>query len=124
MIYYVYNTARGAPKIFVDLAGTEKGRFSLCHREAAHINQSLFALKECIRRLASGDAHIPFRQSQLTRLLRTLFVPPALLLFIATLHPAEHCIHDCLDTLRYAEALHNRALPPTPRKLGGRLRIP
>ena len=76
--HMVYRICDGeAVTTFVDLAGNEKGRHSLCHREAAHINQSLFAFKECLRRRAAGAAHVPYRRSQLTRVLRPLLQAPA-----------------------------------------------
>eukprot|EP00750_Incisomonas_marina_P001461 INCI11267.2.p1 GENE.INCI11267.2~~INCI11267.2.p1 ORF type:complete len:720 (+),score=139.61 INCI11267.2:206-2365(+) len=38
-------------------------------REAVYINQGLFALKKCIRRLNKQDDYIPYQDSKLTRLL-------------------------------------------------------
>jgi hypothetical protein len=56
----------------VDCAGTERKEDSARHcvqrqREAAEINGSLHALKECIRARAKGSAVIPFRGSTLTK---------------------------------------------------------
>jgi kinesin family protein 2/24 len=55
----------------VDLAGSERGQDTLSHNrqlrtESAEINKSLLALKECIRGIATGSAHVPFRASKLT----------------------------------------------------------
>ena len=38
-----------------------------CSKEGAEINQSLLALKECIRALDQSKKHTPFRQSKLTQ---------------------------------------------------------
>ena len=116
MIYTVYEKDQPHGTLFVDLAGNEKTRFSYCHRESAHINQSLFAFKECLRALEAGGgaaAHVPFRRSLLTRLLRPLFTGHTHhLVFIAALHPAPACIADTVDTMRYVQALA-RFTPPS-----------
>ncbi len=58
----------------VDLAGSEKiaktGAQGTVLEEAKNINKSLSALGNCISALTTGAAHIPFRDSQLTRLLQ------------------------------------------------------
>jgi kinesin family protein 5 len=41
--------------------------------EAKSINLSLSALGKCINSLAENSAHVPFRDSKLTRLLRDSF---------------------------------------------------
>lgn len=41
--------------------------------EAKSINLSLSALGKCINSLAENNAHVPFRDSKLTRLLRDSF---------------------------------------------------
>jgi hypothetical protein len=60
--------------LLVDLAGSERIMKSNStgqrQVEAATINNSLTALGRVVQRLAAGDAHVPFRDSTLTMLLR------------------------------------------------------
>ena len=63
----------------VDLAGNEKGSDTISadrqtQIEGAEINKSLLALKECIRALGKQGAHLPFRASKLTQVLRDSFI--------------------------------------------------
>jgi kinesin family protein 2/24 len=63
----------------IDLAGNERGAdTSSANRqtrmEGAEINKSLLALKECIRALGRKGAHLPFRASKLTQVLRDSFI--------------------------------------------------
>lgn len=65
---------------FVDLAGSERAKAagledqfeSLRMKEGSHINQSLLTLGKVIRKLGEREkgAHVPFRESKLTRLLQ------------------------------------------------------
>ena len=69
----------------VDLAGSERAQETQSNdknrrAEGAEINKSLLALKECIRALdarknGNSEAHVPFRASKLTLVLRDSFIP-------------------------------------------------
>ena len=69
-------SATNASMVFVDLAGSEKVRLSgssgVTLDEAKKINQSLSQLNNVIRHLKQKPrpAHIPFRDSKLTHLLK------------------------------------------------------
>eukprot|EP00667_Euglena_gracilis_P006813 EG_transcript_6873 len=106
---------RGAPPAvlsLVDLAGSERNEDSFWHdadrrKEGAKINASLAVLKQCIRLQAGGTAtHVPYRQSELTRLLRDSFTnPTATSALIATVSPAGVDTEHSLDTLAHAAAM-------------------
>jgi kinesin family protein 2/24 len=70
--------------------------------EGADINQSLLALKECIRALDQGAKHLPFRQSKLTQVLKDSFVGNSRTVMIATVSPNNGACEHTLNTLRYA----------------------
>ena len=108
--------------LYLDLAGTERGRFSLANdriaiKEYTSINQSLFALKECIRAIHTKQRHIPYRRSKLTMLLKDIFYNQYRLHFIANLNPSSLYFHDVLDTLRYATSLANSNIEELQREL-------
>lgn len=118
---YVCSRARAGSDpqtlVCIDLAGTEKGRYTVArHREDAResiaINQSLFALKECIRAMQRPRAHVPFRRSKLTRFLCELFGCKFPVIFVANINPTAPYIADTLDTLKYAQAIGEHAVPP------------
>eukprot|EP01012_Entosiphon_sulcatum_P022324 TRINITY_DN2725_c0_g1_i1.p1 TRINITY_DN2725_c0_g1~~TRINITY_DN2725_c0_g1_i1.p1 ORF type:complete len:554 (-),score=70.45 TRINITY_DN2725_c0_g1_i1:187-1848(-) len=100
----------------VDLAGSERNEDSMYHdaerrKECAHINSSLAALKECIRQQrlnAAGDGagHVPFRSSELTRLLKDAFTAHyAISAVIATVSPIATDTEHSLDTLHHASLM-------------------
>mmetsp|Transcript_18912 Transcript_18912/g.41276 ORF Transcript_18912/g.41276 Transcript_18912/m.41276 type:complete len:830 (-) Transcript_18912:80-2569(-) len=104
----------------VDLAGSERAadsKSTIRQRrvEGAQINKSLLALKECIR--AMGDpreAHVPFRASKLTLVLRDAFVSrcPSKTVMIACISPGTNSADHSVNTLRYSDRLkdHSRAM--------------
>merc|ERR1712013_333221 len=93
----------------IDLAGNERGAdTSSANRqtrmEGAEINKSLLALKECIRALGRKGAHLPFRASKLTRVLRDSFIgEKARTCMIAMIGPSMASCEHTLNTLRYAD---------------------
>eukprot|EP00735_Rhodelphis_limneticus_P014122 TRINITY_DN811_c1_g1::TRINITY_DN811_c1_g1_i1::g.25381::m.25381 TRINITY_DN811_c1_g1::TRINITY_DN811_c1_g1_i1::g.25381 ORF type:complete len:132 (+),score=24.17,sp/Q99661/KIF2C_HUMAN/65.08/4e-48,Kinesin/PF00225.18/8.8e-42 TRINITY_DN811_c1_g1_i1:90-485(+) len=95
----------------VDLAGNERASDTpnsnqVTRMEGAGINQSLLALKECIRALDMESSHTPFRSSKLTQILRDSFINPASrTIMIGTVSPTTFCCDHTLNTLRYADRL-------------------
>ncbi|XP_042283660.1 kinesin-like protein KIF2C isoform X1 [Thunnus maccoyii] len=93
----------------VDLAGNERGtdvksndRSTLV--ETAEINQSLLALKECIRSLGKNSDYIPFRMSTLTKVLRDSFIgEKSKTCMIAMVSPSMASCEYTMNTLRYAD---------------------
>lgn len=93
----------------IDLAGNERGADTISsdrqtRMEGAEINKSLLALKECIRALGRKGAHLPFRASKLTQVLRDSFIGEnAKTCMISMISPGMSCTENTLNTLRYAD---------------------
>lgn len=90
---------------FVDLAGSERmgdvGGSDTS--ETSHINKSLFVLANVINKLSENpNAHIPFRDSKLTRILSNSLGGNALTAIICTIAPEISNIQLSLSTLRFA----------------------
>ncbi|XP_059780559.1 kinesin-like protein KIF24 isoform X2 [Balaenoptera ricei] len=93
---------------FIDLAGSERAADARdsdrqTKMEGAEINQSLLALKECIRALDQEHTHTPFRQSKLTQVLKDSFIGNAKTCMIANISPSHVATEHTLNTLRYAD---------------------
>ncbi|ELW70266.1 Kinesin-like protein KIF24 [Tupaia chinensis] len=93
---------------FIDLAGSERAADARdsdrqTKMEGAEINQSLLALKECIRALDQEHSHTPFRQSKLTQVLKDSFIGNAKTCMIANVSPSHVATEHTLNTLRYAD---------------------
>ncbi|KAL7580840.1 hypothetical protein ACA910_001113 [Epithemia clementina (nom. ined.)] len=101
---------------FIDLAGSERGADTYTssketRMEGAEINTSLLALKEVIRALATGHsmAHVPFRGSKLTQVLKESFVGESCRsVMIACVSPNIGDCEQTLNTLRYANRVKER----------------
>ena len=94
----------------IDLAGSERGKDTadgdrLQRMEGSEINKSLLALKECIRALGRGDgAHVPFRGSTLTKVLRDSFIgEKSKICMIAMISPIHSDVENTMNALRYAD---------------------
>ncbi|XP_069471448.1 kinesin-like protein KIF12 isoform X2 [Ambystoma mexicanum] len=94
---------------FVDLAGSEKvkhtGSTGELMVEANSINRSLLALGHCISLLVESKkkpSHIPYRDSNLTRLLADSLGGSGVTLMVACISPSSRCLPETMYTLRYA----------------------
>ncbi len=91
----------------VDLAGSERqsktGATGDRLTEAININRSLAALGNVISALVERAPHIPYRESQLTRLLKDSLGGNTKTLMIAACGPADYNFDETISTLRYAD---------------------
>ena len=115
MVYLLIESTLGETRsskiCLVDLAGSEKwkshqlSRFSEARiAELKSINRSLSALGNCISALLKPNrAHIPYRDSKLTRLLQDSLGGNTQTLFIVTLSPSLSCSEETVSTLQFAD---------------------
>ncbi|KAL3186599.1 hypothetical protein MRX96_027410 [Rhipicephalus microplus] len=83
--------------------------------EGADINKSMLALQECIRALGRRGAHLPFRASKLTQVLRDSFVGEnSRTCMIATISPGLKSCQHSLNTLRYADRVKKLGVEDSP----------
>lgn len=94
----------------VDLAGSERASFTKAQGqrlvEGGHINKSLLTLGNVINKLSSRKsrslAHIPYRDSKLTRLLQPALGGNARTAIICAVTPAILHMDETLSTLKFA----------------------
>lgn len=90
----------------VDLAGSERqsktGATGVRLDEAKKINLSLTALSNVINALVEGKAHIPYRDSKLTRLLQDSLGGNTKTVMVAAVSPSNDSFEETISTLRYA----------------------
>ncbi|KAK3286181.1 hypothetical protein CYMTET_6250 [Cymbomonas tetramitiformis] len=100
-----------------DLAGSEKLKKTeaegLRKHEAAHINTSLLALRKVIGALSAGRSHVPYRDSNLTRMLQSALGGTGRAAVVCNVHPGESETEETLSTLRFgldAATVRNRVV--------------
>lgn len=90
----------------VDLAGSENiqrsGAENKRATEAGLINKSLLTLGRVINALVDRSAHIPYRESKLTRILQDSLGGRTKTCIIATISPAKSNLEETISTLDYA----------------------
>ncbi|KAI8141857.1 P-loop containing nucleoside triphosphate hydrolase protein, partial [Fennellomyces sp. T-0311] len=99
---------------FVDLAGSERLKRTAAEgdrrKEGININAGLLALGNVISALSEPhkrSAHIPYRDSKLTRLLQDSLGGNATTLMIACISPAEINLVETVNTIKYAHRARN-----------------
>ncbi|KAD0046733.1 hypothetical protein E3N88_44876 [Mikania micrantha] len=100
----------------VDLAGSERakrtGSDGMRFKEGIHINKGLLALGNVISALGDEKkrkegAHVPYRDSKLTRLLQVSLGGNSRTVMIACVSPADINAEETLNTLKYANRARN-----------------
>ena len=111
----------------VDLAGSEKlallsqNPSAQLLKESIEINTSLLALGKVITALASrgskkqgaNGAHIPYRDSKLTKLLKHALGGNSMTIMIACINPLDPYVEESVSTLLYAGRARNITNEPT-----------
>lgn len=105
-------TTRVGKLNLVDLAGSERqsktGVSGIEREQAININLSLTTLGLVIQNLVSSKpTHIPYRDSQLTRLLQDSLGGNTKTVMIANVGPAGYNYDETLSTLKYANRAKN-----------------
>lgn len=101
---------RASTLSLVDLAGSERASFTKAQGvrlvEGGHINKSLLTLGNVINKLSCREsrslAHIPYRDSKLTRLLQPALGGNARTAIICAVTPAVLHMEETLSTLKFA----------------------
>lgn len=103
----------------VDLAGSERAKSTHASgarlREGSHINKSLLTLGTIINKLSDGGgggggggrAHLPYRDSKLTRVLRDALGGNSRTAVLCAVTPSVHHAEETLSTLKFAERAKN-----------------
>ena len=101
---------------FVDLAGSERakrtGAIGVRLREGININKGLLALGNVISSLGDQKkramgAHVPYRDSKLTRILQDSLGGNSRTLMVACVSPADDSMEETLNALKYANRARN-----------------
>lgn len=109
MIHKQTNQKNTVKLSMIDLAGSERAASTkgvgLRFKEGASINKSLLALGNCINKLADGAKHIPYRDSNLTRIIKDSLGGNCQTVMIANVSPSSLTYEDTYNTLKYASRL-------------------
>ena len=92
----------------VDLAGSEDVNRSNAagarFKEAVHINSGLLQLHRVLDALCRGEAHVPYRDSALTRVLQDSLGGTSRTVLLAHVSPLDRDAGETASTLRFASA--------------------
>ena len=118
------STKRQAARLsMIDLAGSERAyktdNTGQRLREGRNINRSLLSLANCINALADKSkkiAHVPYRDSKLTRLLRDSLSGTSVSAMICAVSPSADQFEETLNTLKYANRAKQMSPPSAPER--------
>merc|ERR1719162_525998 len=92
---------------FVDLAGSESqgrtGAVGQTLEQSRHINQSLLGLGRVIGALGTGQPHVPYRDSKLTRILQDSLGGSARTSLIVNISPEAVNVYETISSLRFGQ---------------------
>ena len=95
--------------VFVDLAGSERisktAVTGAMQKEAANINQSLTTLGRVVKELNEHSAHVSYRDSALTMLLRASFCGPSCTSVVINVSGDDAHAEETVCSLRFGEKL-------------------
>merc|ERR1719198_1559885 len=101
------NVSRTGKLTLVDLAGSERagktGASGDTMKEAQSINKSLSALGNVISALTTGSKHVPYRDSQLTQLMKDSLGGNAKTLMFVNCSPADYNASESYSSLQFAQ---------------------
>jgi centromeric protein E len=107
----------------VDLAGSERARMTGAEgqrlKEGGSINKSLLALTTVITKLSTGEAHIPYRDSKLTRILQPTLSGNSKTVLICTISPRPEFVEESISTLNLAARARGIVIAPLANKQSG-----
>ena len=95
-----------------DLAGSESATSKATRTETANINKSLGALKDTMVALANNAKFVPFRNSELTKLLKGCLDGGARAHLITCLHPGADVARESRFSLAFAAIAQRLTLAP------------
>ncbi|OQR92857.1 hypothetical protein ACHHYP_03133 [Achlya hypogyna] len=106
---------------FVDLAGSERQKRTLAEglrfKEGVNINKGLLALGNVLNALSEKKAHVPYRESKLTRMLQEALGGNSQTLMLACVSPGKRDLTESVNSLEYAQRTRkicNVLLSPAP----------
>eukprot|EP00312_Isochrysidales_sp_CCMP1244_P042941 CAMPEP_0202764932 /NCGR_PEP_ID=MMETSP1388-20130828/27125_1 /ASSEMBLY_ACC=CAM_ASM_000864 /TAXON_ID=37098 /ORGANISM="Isochrysis sp, Strain CCMP1244" /LENGTH=404 /DNA_ID=CAMNT_0049433451 /DNA_START=1 /DNA_END=1211 /DNA_ORIENTATION=- len=110
----------------IDLAGSERA-YKTDNRgqrlvEGRNINRSLLSLANCINALADRTrkgAHVPYRDSKLTRLLKDSLSGTSVAAMLCAVSPSSDQYEETLNTLKYANRAKQMTPPQVPQRQEG-----
>ena len=117
-VYEIRHTNNNGKLLLIDLAGNEGNIETMHHtkeqmQQAALINQTLSTLKACLKCIAVGSKHVPFREAALTRVLKkSLTSPTCATAVLACVSPACTHLELTLGTMNSAVKLIGNVKKP------------